>query len=298
MKKKFDLMSKNDKVSSLYKASTLVEALPYIRQHNKKIVVIKYGGHAMGDKKLSRNFAEDIGLLKEVGIMPIIIHGGGPQIDNALKKSKIQTKFIEGLRVSNKEVIRVVENILVNKLNKKIKNEITNSGTKVVGLAGNKKKIILAKKLKVFKSKKNIDIGFVGYPVKINVKLINKYLKNNLVPIIAPLGTDGRNTFNINADTVAGAVAGAIKSNKLIMMTNVSGIKNKKNKLITGLTLKEAKKLIDKEFIRDGMKPKIKTCISALQKGVKEATILDGRVPHAIILELFTIIGVGTQIRK
>lgn len=291
-------MSKNDKVSSLYKASTLVEALPYIRQHNKKIVVIKYGGHAMGDKKLSRNFAEDIGLLKEVGIMPIIIHGGGPQIDNALKKSKIQTKFIEGLRVSNKEVIRVVENILVNKLNKKIKNEITNSGTKVVGLAGNKKKIILAKKLKVFKSKKNIDIGFVGYPVKINVKLINKYLKNNLVPIIAPLGTDGRNTFNINADTVAGAVAGAIKSNKLIMMTNVSGIKNKKNKLITGLTLKEAKKLIDKEFIRDGMKPKIKTCISALQKGVKEATILDGRVPHAIILELFTIIGVGTQIRK
>ena len=258
-------MSKNDKVSSLYKASTLVEALPYIRQHNKKIVVIKYGGHAMGDKKLSRNFAEDIGLLKEVGIMPIIIHGGGPQIDNALKKSKIQTKFIEGLRVSNKEVIRVVENILVNKLNKKIKNEIANSGTKVVGLAGNKKKIILAKKLKVFKSKKNIDIGFVGYPVKINVKLINKYLKNNLVPIIAPLGTDGRNTFNINADTVAGAVAGAIKSNKLIMMTNVSGIKNKKNKLITGLTLKEAKKLIDKKFIRDGMKPKIKTCISALQ---------------------------------
>ena len=301
---KFDLMSAGEKASSLIKASTLIEALPYLREHKGKKIVIKYGGHAMGNKELSANFSKDIGLLKEVGIKPIIIHGGGPQIDNNLKKKNIVSKFVEGLRVTNIDIINIIEDVLAKKINTKIVKEMKKFGANAVGLAGNKKNLIYAKKLELNKKinyrvgKKNIDLGYVGYPYKINHKLIDSYLERSLIPIIAPLGTDGKNTYNINADTVAGAIAIATKASKLILLTDVQGILNKNKKLIPELRVNEAIRISKHNFIKGGMKPKIITCVEAIKGGVKDATILDGRIPHAIILELFTIVGVGTQIKK
>ena len=281
MTNKFDSMSKSDQAYSLYKASTLVEALPYIRQHSGKIIVIKYGGHAMGNQKLSESFSKDIGLIKEVGIKPIIIHGGGPQIKKSLQEKTCFGKLV-----------------FISKINIEIVKNINDSGGRAIGLAGNKDKLIQAKKIEIKNTKKKIDMGFVGNPIKINVDLINNYINQNYIPVIAPLGTDGENTYNINADTAAGAIAGAIKAKKLLLLTDVSGIVDEKNKLIHEINLEEAKKIINENFISGGMKPKIETCIKALDKGVNEATIMDGHISHSVILELFTIIGIGTQIKS
>ena len=299
---KFDFLSESDQAYYIHKASTLVEALPYIREHAGQIVVIKYGGHAMGDPKLSKSFSEDIGLIREIGIQPVIVHGGGPQIGAMLKKKNIETKFVQGLRITDKETVKIVEEVLANEINKEIVNSINETGGKAIGLAGNRDNLIKASKLKVSVRKtdsnieKMLDIGFVGEPIKINSEIILDKLQKGYIPVIAPLGTDNSNNYNINADTVAGFIAGELKASKLLLLTDVAGIFNEEKKLISSLSLKESKEIFDKEFIEGGMKPKILTCIQAMEKGVAKSTILDGRIPHALILELFTEHGIGTQI--
>ena len=300
---KFDFLSESDQAYFIHKASTLVEALPFIRKHSGDTIVIKYGGHAMGDNELSKKFSQDIGLLKEVGIKPIIIHGGGPQIEERLKKKKIKSSFVEGLRVTNIKTIKIVEEVLSNHINKKIVNDIKLAGGKAESFLGNKNNIIEATKINIeikknnSKNKKIVDLGFVGIPNKINTKKILNSIKKGNIPVITPLGIDKKgNTYNINADTAAGAIAGALKASKLLLLTDVDGILDQRKKLISSLKFKDAKKIIKEKYILGGMKPKISTCINAMEQGVKEATILDGRISHAIILELFTEHGIGTQI--
>ena len=300
---KFNFLSESDQAYFIHKASTLVEALPYIREHSGKNIVVKYGGHAMGDIHLAQKFSEDIGLLKEVGINPIIVHGGGPQIEKKLKNKNIKSDFIEGLRVTDKATVKIVEEVLSNNINKKIVNDIKISGGKAESFSGNKNNLIKAKKLNIYYKdpvsniKKIIDLGFVGHPTNINNTIIEDSIKRGNIPVISPLGIDeSGNTYNINADTVAGFIAGSLKASKLLLLTDVAGILDKNQKLISSLNIKKAKNIVDKKFILGGMKPKIKTCIDAIDKGVKQATILDGRISHSIILELFTEHGIGTQI--
>ena len=300
---KFDFLSESDQAYFIHKASTLVEALPYIREHAGHTIVIKYGGHAMGNSKLSESFAKDIGLIKEVGILPVIVHGGGPQIGELLKEKNIQSSFVEGLRVTDKETVKVVEEVLANDINKQIVESINLSGGRAIGLAGNKNNLIEASKLKIevkdsdSNIEKILDIGFVGQPTKINTDIIKNHLNDGYIPVIAPLGIDNNNNnYNINADTVAGHLAGALQASKLLLLTDVAGILDEQKKLISSLSLEDAEKIIIKDFIVGGMKPKILTCIDAMKKGVVKSTILDGRIPHSLILELFTEHGIGTQI--
>ena len=300
---KFDFLSESDQAYFIHKASTLVEALPYIRQHSGDIIVIKYGGHAMGDKKLSSSFARDIGLLKEIGVSPVIVHGGGPQIGERLKNKNITSKFVEGLRVTDLETIKVVEEVLSKDINSEIVNSISSTGGKAVGISGNIDNLIGAEKLKIqvkesdSNIEKVVDIGFVGKPTNLKSEIIFKHINNGEIPVIAPLGIDEENfIYNINADTAAGFIAGKLKASKLLLLTDVSGILDEDKKLISSLSLIEAKKIISKDFISGGMKPKIETCIEAMEQGVKKSTILDGRIPHSVILELFTEHGIGTQL--
>ena len=300
---KFDFLSESDQAYFIHKASTLVEALPYIRQHSGDIIVIKYGGHAMGDKKLSSSFAKDIGLLKEIGISPVIVHGGGPQIGERLKSKNISSNFIDGLRVTDTETIKVVEEVLSKDINSEIVNSISSTGGKPIGMAGNIENLIEATKLNVevkdsdSNIEKIVDIGFVGKPINLRSEIIINHINNGEIPVIAPLGIDKENfTYNINADTAAGFIAGKLKASKLLLLTDVSGILDNNKKLISSLSLNEAKTIISEDFISGGMKPKIKTCIEAMKQGVQKSTILDGRIPHSVILELFTEHGIGTQL--
>jgi len=300
---KFDFLSESDQAYFIHKASTLVEALPYIRQHSGKNIVIKYGGHAMGDIKLAQKFSKDIGLLKEVGINPIVVHGGGPQIGAMLKNKKIKSNFVEGLRITDKETVKVVEDVLSNDINQKIVNDINLSGGKAESFSGNKDNLIEVKKLdmSIADSDSNIekivDMGFVGQPININNDLIEESIKKGNIPVISPLGIDSKgDTYNVNADTAAGFIAGSLKASKLLLLTDVAGILDENKKLISSLNVEKAKKILNEKFISGGMKPKIITCIDAIEKGVKQASILDGRISHSIILELFTEHGIGTQI--
>ena len=296
------------KVDTIKNISTILNVASkdvenYVDIFQGKVVVIKYGGHAMGNKKLAHTFAEDITILQKLGIKPVVVHGGGPQIGAMLDKLNIESSFVEGLRITNEETVEIVEMVLSGSINKDIVNKIHLAGGLAVGLSGKDAKIILADKLKdKFKDpnsniEKFLNIGFVGSPIKIDPSIINLVADNLMVPIIAPVGF-GMNgeTYNINADTAAGAIAGAMKANKLLLLTDVKGILDKDNKLISSLSFLEANKIIEEKFIHGGMRPKIKTCINAINEGVKEATILDGRIPHSIILELFTEHGIGTQI--
>ena len=299
---KFDFLSESDQAYFIHKASTLVEALPYIREHSGDTIVIKYGGHAMGDKKLSESFSRDIGLLKEVGVSPIIIHGGGPQIGERLKSKNISTQFVEGLRVTDKETIKVVEEVLSKDINSEIVESISASGGKAIGVSGNDN-LVTATKLNVeikdsdSNIEKIVDIGFVGQPTNVNTDLIKNHIMKGEIPVIAPLGIDkNNNIFNINADTAAGFIAGKLKASKLLLLTDVAGVLDKDDNLISSLSLDNAIKIIDEKFILGGMKPKILTCIEAMKNGVKKSTILDGRIPHSVVLELFTEHGIGTQI--
>ena len=283
-------------------AQTISEALPYMREFAGRTFVIKYGGHAMGDKKLSESFSRDIGLLKEVGISPVIIHGGGPQIGERLKSKNIASNFVEGLRVTDKETIKVVEEVLSKDINSEIVDSISASGGKAIGISGNDG-LISATKLNVelkdsdSNIEKIVDIGFVGEPKSLNKNILEDFIKKDQIPVISPLGKDEENfTYNINADTVAGFVAGELKASKLLLLTDVPGIFNEEKKLISSLTLKEAIEISGMDYISGGMKPKIQTCIDAMEKGVSKSTILDGRIPHSVILELFTEHGIGTQI--
>jgi len=287
----------------IQKAQTLVEALPYIKKFYGQTIVVKYGG-SVGDDDLT-NFARDVVLMKYVGMHPVVVHGGGPQIGYYLEKLGIETEFIAGLRVTDAQTMEVAEMVLVGKINQKIIEALHSMGGKAVGTSGKEGKMILAKKLDLrkfarengVKIPKGADLGMVGEVQNVNPDLIKVLENSGFIPVIAPIGFDdeGR-TYNINADHVAGKIAGALNAVKLILLTNVSGIMDNKGTLISTLTESEAKKLIKKEIISSGMIPKVMCAIEALHEGVQKVHIIDGTVEHALILEIFTDTGIGTEI--
>ncbi len=294
------------------KARTLIEALPYIRKFSGKTVVIKYGGHAMVDQSLKKNFAQDIILMKYVGIHPVVVHGGGPQINQIMKKMGIKPTFIEGQRVTDDETMSVVEMVLVGTVNKDIVGLLNRLGGRAVGLSGRDGDLIKAERMKIYKYTGDerppeiIDIGRVGKVASVNAKVLKALEGADFIPVIAPVGVgpEGQ-AYNINADLVAGAVAGELKAEKLILLTDVPGVLrpeedkvegNNAQRLIHSMNAKEAKELVDKRVVRGGMIPKLKACLKAIDKGVSKAHIIDGRKEHALLLELFTDAGVGTQI--
>lgn len=285
------------------RADILLEALPYIKRFYNKTIVIKYGGHAMVDDELKDRFAQDIVMMKYIGINPVIVHGGGPQIGTLLKKLGKESKFIQGIRVTDEETMNIVEMVLVGTVNKEIVGLINRHGGNAVGLSGKDGNLIRAEKYYLSEEKvKNtppeiIDIGLVGKVKSINSQLIITLTQNNSIPVIAPTGTgDNGETYNINADIVAGEVAAALQAEKLLLLTDVPGVLGKNKKLINTMTNKEALKLIDNGTVEGGMFPKIKCCLKALKGGVKKAHIIDGRLKHAVLLEVFTDKGIGTEI--
>ena len=285
------------------KAKVLIEALPYIRRFYDKTIVIKYGGSTMEEERMKRSFALDVVLLKYIGINPVIVHGGGPQIGEMLTKIGKKSQFIEGMRVTDGETMDVVEMVLVGKVNKEIVNLINQQGGKAVGLSGKDGRLITAKKLKLTKSRGKgempeiIDIGMVGEVKSINPGVIEALEKENFIPVIAPVGVgEEGETYNINADLVAGKVAGALRAEKLILLTDVEGVLDKKQRLIPTLDVKKAKRLIAEKVISSGMIPKVSCCLNALEEEVAKTHIINGTVEHAILLEIFTDVGIGTQI--
>ena len=289
----------------LEKARTLSEALPFMRAYAGKTFVIKYGGHAMGDPELAKLFARDIVLLKQVGINPIVVHGGGPQIGAMLERLKIKSSFVDGLRVTDSATVEVVEMVLSGSINIQVTGAINEAGGTAIGLSGKDGSLIQARKLKRKKRdpdsniEKVLDLGFVGEPVSINAGVLEDLASSDIIPVIAPLGTGPKGeTFNINADTAAGAIAAAVGASRLLMLTDVKGVLNKKGKLISEMTAAQGRANIHNGTIKGGMIPKTETCIKSVGDGVEAAVILDGRVPHALILEIFTEHGAGTLIRK
>ncbi|VAX17131.1 Acetylglutamate kinase [hydrothermal vent metagenome] len=285
------------------KAAALVEALPYMRTFGGKTVVIKYGGAAMVDESLKSGFARDISLLKHIGINPVIIHGGGPQIGKTLKNMGIETKFIHGMRVTDEKTINVVEEVLVGKVNKEIVRLINGHGGKAVGMSGKDGGLIRAEKMYVERSTPEterpeiIDIGMVGKVTHVKTSLLKSFEKDGLIPVIAPVGYgENQETFNINADFVAGAIAGALKAAKLVLLTDEAGILDADGELISTLTESDARKLKAGGVIKGGMSPKVTSCIRALDAGVKKTHIIDGRMKHSVLLEIFTDKGIGTEI--
>ena len=286
-------------------ARVLVEALPYILQYDSKTIVVKYGGNAMagGENTAASDFAQDIVLMKQVGIDPVVVHGGGPQIGAMLKRLSIPSHFIDGLRVTDQAAMEVVEMVLAGSINKQIVSSINAAGGRAVGLSGKDGNLVVAKKVEkttkdpVTGEMKTVDYGFVGEPEKINPEVVHTIIKSELIPVIAPIGVGTKGeTFNINADTVAGAVAGAIKAERLVLLTDVEGVLDKEGKLVSRLSVTEARALIADGTISGGMIPKIETAIDAVESGVHAAVILDGRIPHVLLLELFTEHGAGTLI--
>jgi acetylglutamate kinase len=296
-----DLRQRRDWLAT---ARTLTEALPFILRYDDKTIVIKYGGHAMGDESLAANFARDIVLLKQIGLNPIIVHGGGPQIAAMLNRLKISSSFVDGLRVTDAETIDIVEMVLAGSINKQIVTAINHAGGKAVGLSGKDGNLIVARKLQRTTKdphsniEKALDLGFVGEPVQVNPNILNTITASDLIPVIAPIGIglEGE-TYNINADTVAGAVAGAIKASRLLLLTDVPGIIGPDDNVMTDLTAAQVRELMDNGIISGGMIPKVQTCVDALENGVEAVVIMDGRVPHVLLLELFTELGAGTFIQ-
>ena len=287
----------------IHKAEILLEALPYIKNFYNKTIVIKYGGSAMVSDDLKENFALDIVMMKYIGINPVVVHGGGPQIDQTLKALGIQSRFIEGQRVTNKETIDVVEMVLGGKVNKEIVSLINHQGGNAVGITGKDGDMIFAKRYnKVNHSPEMdrpeiIDLGLVGEITKVSPHILETLDRNEFIPVIAPIGKGEKGeTLNINADFVAAKIASALKAEKLVLMTDTEGVKNKAGKLQSGLTRKQASDLIRSKVIRDGMLPKVNCCLDALKSGVHKTHIIDGRVRHALLLEIFTEEGIGTQI--
>ncbi|MEI7635999.1 MAG: acetylglutamate kinase [Syntrophus sp. (in: bacteria)] len=288
---------------SMERADILIEALPYIRRFYNKIIVIKYGGHAMVDDELKDMFARDVLLMKYVGIHPVVVHGGGPQIGGYLKKLGKESKFIQGMRVTDQETMDIVEMVLVGKVNKEIVGLINQHGGKAVGLSGKDGSLIRAEKylLSADKAKDTpseiIDLGLVGKVKEINASLITALVKDGFIPVIAPTGHgDQGETYNINADVVAGAVAAALQAEKLVLLTDVEGVIDSEKKLINTMSNAEALAMINDKVIHGGMFPKVKCCLKALRSGVKKSHIIDGRLKHAILLEMFTDRGIGTEI--
>jgi acetylglutamate kinase len=287
----------------IQKAEILLEALPFIKNFHSKTIVIKYGGNAMVSEDLKKNFALDIVMLKYIGINPVVVHGGGPQIDKTLKALGIQSQFVQGQRVTNKETIDIVEMVLGGKVNKEIVSLINNHGGNAVGITGKDGDLILAKRHKRVKHSPEtdrpeiIDLGLVGEITKVNPRILETLDQNEFIPVIAPIGKgENGETLNINADFVAAQIASALKAEKLILMTDTEGVKNKAGELQSGLTRKNTSDMIRSKVIRDGMLPKVNCCLDALKSGVSKTHIIDGRIRHALLLEIFTAEGIGTQI--
>lgn len=284
------------------KAEVLMEALPYIRRFYGKTFVVKFGGRAMVDDQLKSSFAQDIVLLKYVGINPVVVHGGGPQIDKILERMGIVSRYMQGMRVTDPETLDIVEMVLVGKVNKEIVGLINRQGGMAVGLSGKDGNLILARKMNVSvasdgEAHEIIDLGMVGEIIEINPTVINTLDENKFIPVIAPVGVGEQGeTYNINADLVAGHIAESLGAEKLILLTDVEGVKNKKGDLLSTLKIRQACRLIEDGVVAAGMIPKVRCCIEALEGGVGKTHIIDGRVKHAILLEIFTEEGVGTEV--
>jgi acetylglutamate kinase len=286
-------------------ARVLSEALPHMQRYDEEIVVVKYGGHAMGDEDKARSFARDIVLLEQTAINPVVVHGGGPQIGDMLKRLGIKSEFAAGLRITDAATIEVVEMVLAGSINKQIVGFINEAGGKAVGLCGKDGNMVKAKKVSrtmvdpSSNIEKVIDLGFVGEPDKVDTTVLDEILGRELIPVLAPVATSAEGgTFNVNADTFAGAIAGALKAKRLLLLTDVPGVLDKSGKLINQLSVDDIRRLIADGTISGGMIPKVETCIYALDAGVEGVVILDGKVEHAVLLELLTDHGAGTLIHK
>jgi acetylglutamate kinase len=290
---------------ALLTARVLSEALPHMQRYDDEIVVVKYGGHAMGDEATARAFAKDIVLLEQTAINPVVVHGGGPQIGAMLDKLGIKSEFKDGLRVTDAATVEIVEMVLAGSINKQIVGFINEAGGRAVGLSGKDGNMVKARKVtrKVVDPDSNIekaiDLGFVGEPVKVDTTVLDQILGRELIPVLAPVAAgENGGTFNVNADTFAGVIAGALKAKRLLLLTDVAGVLDKSKKLIKELSLKDARKLIADGTIAGGMIPKVETCIQAIDAGVEGVVILDGKVQHAVLLELLTDLGAGTLIHR
>ncbi|WP_421993311.1 acetylglutamate kinase [Roseococcus sp.] len=289
---------------ALAQMQTLTGALPYLKRYDDQIVVVKYGGHAMGEEETALRFGRDIALLEQVGVNPVVVHGGGPQINAMLSRLGVKSTFVQGLRVTDQQMVEVVEMVLAGTVNKQVAESITRAGAMAVGISGKDGGLIRARKAtRTIKDpgsniEQVLDLGLVGEPEEINTKVLKLLIGADIVPVIAPVGVgaDGV-TYNINADTVAGAVAGALSAERMLMLTDVPGVMDANKNFITEMTVAEARAGIAAGWIAGGMIPKVETCIYAVEQGVKGAVILDGRVPHAVLRELFTVGGAGTLIK-
>jgi acetylglutamate kinase len=292
-------------VTPYQQARILAEALPYMQRYDEETVVIKYGGHAMGEEQLARDFARDIVLLEQTAINPVVVHGGGPQIEAMLKRVGVQSHYEAGLRITDAKTLEIVEMVLAGSINKQMVGYINEAGGKAIGLCGKDGNMLVAKKLTRTvvdpgsHIEKIIDLGFVGEPDKVDTTVLMQVLGRELIPVLAPVAAaPNGGTFNVNADTFAGAIAGALKAKRLLLLTDVPGVLDKSKTLIKQLSVDEARRLIADGTISGGMIPKVETCIDALDRGVEGVVILDGKVPHAVLLELFTELGAGTLIHN
>jgi acetylglutamate kinase len=298
-------MAKAPKIDPQTQARILSEALPHMQRYDEEIIVIKYGGHAMGQEEAARDFARDVVLLEQAAINPVVVHGGGPQIAAMLKKLNIKSEFVDGLRVTDQSTVEIVEMVLAGSINKQIVGYINAAGGKAIGLCGKDGNMVTARKVTrtVIDPDSNIekvvDLGFVGEPDKVDLFVLNAVLGKEMIPVLAPVAAAaGGGTFNVNADTFAGAIAGALKAKRLLLLTDVPGVLDKDKNLIEDLSVTDARKLIADGTISGGMIPKVETCIYALDQGVEGVVILDGKIPHAVLLELLTDHGAGTLIHR
>jgi acetylglutamate kinase len=286
-------------------ARILSEALPHMQRYDEETVVVKYGGHAMGEEAMAKSFARDIVLLEQTAINPVVVHGGGPQIGDMLKRLGIKSEFAAGLRITDKATIEIVEMVLAGSINKQIVGFINEAGGKAVGLCGKDGNMVTARKISRTVAdpgsaiEKVVDLGFVGEPEKVDIMVLTQILGRDLIPVLAPLATSGDGvTYNVNADTFAGAIAGALRAKRLLLLTDVEGVLDKSKSLIRELSANDARRLIADGTISGGMIPKLETCLYALDAGVEGVVILDGRVPHAVLLELLTDHGAGTLMMR
>ncbi len=298
-------MSQSDPVSPEVKARILSEALPYMQRYDEETVVVKYGCHAMGAEHLAREFARDIVLLEQTAINPVVVHGGGPQIEAMLKKVGVQSQYAAGLRITDEKTLEIVEMVLAGSINKQMVGYINAAGGKAVGLCGKDGNMVIARKLTRTvidpdsAIEQVVDLGYVGEPEKVDTTVLTQILGRELIPVLAPVAAAANGgTFNVNADTFAGAIAGALKAKRLLLLTDVPGVLDKSKQLIKELSVDDARRLIADGTISGGMIPKVETCIDALDHGVEGVVILDGKVPHAVLLELFTELGSGTLIHS
>ena len=300
------MTSSHDPVPALLaKAETLVEALPYMQRYAGKTFVVKYGGHAMGDPEAARDFAEDVVLMKAVGINVVVVHGGGPQIGAMLKKLGVESEFIGGLRVTDAETAKIAEMVLAGSINKEIVGWIAGAGGRAVGISGKDGGLVVCEKVLGKREadpnsgiERNVDLGFVGDPVKVDRRILDTLTQDGIIPVVAPvgIGADGH-TYNVNADTMAGAIAAELGASRFFLLTDVAGVLDKQGALMTDLTPADIARLREDGTIQGGMIPKLETCVHAVEAGCDAAVVLDGRVPHAMLLEFFTARGAGTLIR-